>query len=389
LNLANNVLKPEIFNLKVKNTLSTTSGGSIDSTIDIMKVPYPIMIDKYRVLAKSTNSSANTNSDYIPNGLLEILITPFDNIINLNIAKDINSEGDPVPYDLSEVSTNAKVLIVFKSDSEKLQKEPFYEADNSYEVGDITYKLQEKDQKILRRIYDKGYDNFYIVINSNGTNTQLYSGKYAFYEDVTFVNDIVEPETTGTTESGVTDTVISSTDEVIVSTETIDEPDTKIDANVEENNPFIKEIMPPFEQDPTIDKNYYNVLVYVRFQTNIDKMNAYIKTNGLNAKITYGNVFFFERIYVTVLEDIKKQEYIEKVFEIPLGTGQAPKEVIKKIFPKKNIKIYKDLPKDIRKPLDDRLPETHRPPRPRLRVDDRRRFDRFNDGDDLDFDNMR
>jgi len=147
--------------------------------------------------------------------------------------------------------------------------------------------------------------------------------------------------------------------------------------------------MPPFEQDPTIDKNYFNVLVYVRFQTNIDKMKAYIKTNGLTAKITYGNVFFFERIYVTALEDIKKQEYIEKVFEIALGTGQAPKELVKEVFPKTNVRVFKKLEKDLRLPDDERLPNTHRPPKPKLRVDDRRRFNRFGEGDELDFDNMR
>lgn len=399
LNLSNNVLKPEIFNLKVKNTMTSTT-GSIESTIDIMKVPYPIMIDKYNILAKSTNSSSNSNSNYVANGLLEILITPFDNVINLNIAKDIDATGDPMPYDLSEVSTNAKVMIVFKSNSEKLQKEPFYEADNTYELGDITYKLEETDQTILRRIYDKGYDNFYIVINSNGTNTQLYSGKYAFYEDVTFINETTTTTTTttsgdtATTTSGNTattttaDTIISSTEEVSISTETIDEPDVTIDSVIEQNNPFIKETMPIFEQDPLVDKNYYNVLVYVRFQTNIDKMKAYVETNDLTAKITYGNVFFFERIYVTILEDIKKQEYIEKVFEIELGVGQAPKELIKEVSTKTNITVYKDVEVDTRLPVDDSVPNTHRPPKPSFRVDDSRRFKNLKRDIDLDIDKL-
>jgi len=207
LNMDTNVINAEIFNLKVKNTMI---GGSVnESFIDIMKVPYPVMVDRYRILTKSNTTSVNT-SGYIPNGLLEILITSFDNVIEFNIAQDVNSDGTPEPYDLSTVSVNSNLKLVFKSDSEKLEKEPFFEADNNYQLGNISYKIQEKDYKLLRRIYDKGYDNFYLVVSTNNINTQLYSGKFLFYEDVTFIKETL-PTLTGITTTNTTGTIRTTT----------------------------------------------------------------------------------------------------------------------------------------------------------------------------------
>jgi len=210
-------------------------------------------------------------------------------------------------------------MLVFKSDSEKLEIEPYYDANNNYEIGKISYKVQEKNYNILRRIYDKGYDNFYLVLNSSSTNTQLYSGKFLFYEDVTFL----QSEPSGTT-SGTTGTTIEQTTTINI----IQEPvESKVDQNIIKNNQFIEFNMVDYEEDPTVNKNYFNAIVYVRSMVNIDKMNIYCSVNGLTPKIQYGNVFYFERIYITNLQDIKLQPFVEKVFELQLGAGMLPKLV--------------------------------------------------------------
>lgn len=316
LNLDSGVMNPNIYNLKIRNTMSVN--GSLDSSMDVVKVPYPVLVDKYQILTKSSNAFGDINK-YIPNGLLEILITSFDNIIQFNIAQDINSKGEPVPYNLAEISNNSKLMLVFKSDSEKLEIEPYYDANNNYEIGKISYKVQEKNYNILRRIYDKGYDNFYLVLNSSSTNTQLYSGKFLFYEDVTFL----QSEPSGTT-SGTTGTTIEQTTTINI----IQEPvESKVDQNIIKNNQFIEFNMVDYEEDPTVNKNYFNAIVYVRSMVNIDKMNIYCSVNGLNPKIQYGNVFYFERVYITTLQDIKLQPFVEKVFELQLGAGMLPKLV--------------------------------------------------------------
>ena len=316
LNLDSGVINPNIYNLKIRNTMSVN--GSLESSMDVVKVPYPVLVDKYQILTKSSNSFGNINN-YIPNGLLEILITSFDNIIQFNIAQDMNNKGEPIPYNLADISNNSKLMLVFKSDSEKLELEPYYDANNNYEIGKISYKVQEKNYNILRRIYDKGYDNFYLVLKSSSTNTQLYSGKFLFYEDVTFLKN----ESSGTT-SGTT----TGTTEQTTTINIVEQPvESKVDQNIINNNQFIEYNMVDYEEDPTVNKNYFNAIVYVRSMVNIDKMNIYCSVNGLTPKIQYGNVFYFERIYITNLQDIKLQPFVEKVFELQLGAGMLPKLV--------------------------------------------------------------
>ena len=81
--------------------------------------------------------------------------------------------------------------------------------------------------------------------------------------------------------------------------------------------------MQTYTENVDSNKNYNSVMVYVRFQINMDKMDTFIKDNQLTAYIKYGNVYYFDRLYITIIETIKKQEFIEKVFIIPLGIGMV------------------------------------------------------------------
>ena len=369
LNMDSGVINAKIFNMKVRNSM--TGGSSVNSFVDVMKVPYPVMIDRYRILTKTSNSSPSTN-DYVSNGLLEILITPFDNVIEFNIAQDINSSGEPIPYDLSSVSTNSNLRLVFKSSSEKLEKEPFYEADNNYELGKISYKIQEKDYNIIRRIYGKGYDNFYLVVNASGINTQLYSGKFLFYEDVTFVKDNINSPTAAETSTSSE----LMTDNTSTNTTNIDAPDTKIDSVITNNNPFVKDNMPVYVEDPNSDKNYINLIIYVRFQTNIDKMDSYLLNLGITPGIKYGNMYFLRRVYFTTVADIKSQDFIEKVFPVPLLTGTVPKEVKTDLNANENLRIYKIPPVEPTQPPA----QPYAPHKPQIYIDRATMGDIYSDG---------
>ncbi|MFW6243117.1 MAG: hypothetical protein ACOC2W_03065, partial [bacterium] len=286
----------------------------------------------------------------------------FDNIIQFNIAQDINQDGDPVPYDLSAVSVNSTLKLVFKSDSEKLEKLPFFEADNNYELGNVSFKIQERDHKILRRIFDKGFDNFYLTVSANGVNTQLYSGKFIFYEDVTFVREAnLEARETTATERRES----ISAESTVLNTERIDSADRRIDRRIVENNPFAKKQMPNYEEDKSVDKNYVNLLVYVRFQTNIDKMDNYLRTIGISPEIKYGNMYFLRRIYRTTVSDIKNQPFIEKIFDLPLNIGTAPKKLRDESMVTKNLTVYKNPPTSPTSPPT----SPTAPPRPNVILD--------------------
>jgi len=328
LNMEEGVVNSEIFNVKFKNIMQGNVTGG-DNTLDLVKIPYPVMIDKYRILTKSTNASPTTN-DYVSDGLLEIILTSFDTIINFHIAQDITSKGEPMPYNLSELNNNSKILLTFSSDTEKVQKEIYYEADNAFEIGNIYYKVEEQDYITIKKIYEKGYDNFYLVVSSDNSTTQLYSGKYVFYEDLTFIQEVTtDNTTTATTGATLKSASTSTTDQEPVNTETIDEPNYQAEKVTMENNPFNPNNMPAYTQNPATDKNYFNVIIYVRFQTNMDKLDAWLAAEDITPKIKYANMYFLERVYVTKVQEIKKLDYVEQVFDLKISLGTAPKEVKK------------------------------------------------------------
>lgn len=185
---SNTIIKPKIYNLKPNNITVNNTKNDITSN-NIIKVPYPMLVDKYKILVSNNNN--NISTDYQTNGKLRIMITSFDNVINFNIAKNIstlrNKQTKIDTYNLSNLLNNGRLLLVFKSDDEQLEKDIFQEANNNFPNGVVYYKLSQNDNKILKRIYSKGFDNFYLIIDGNGNKTQLYSGKFIFYENAKFV----------------------------------------------------------------------------------------------------------------------------------------------------------------------------------------------------------
>lgn len=367
LNLDSGVIKTDIFNLKYKNILgsnndnglmginssiisnnnnfnnvnfvnntngSNTNGSNTNglssvngivntsSSFDIVKVPYPVMFDKYKVMVKTNISPSQT--DFVSNGLLDIIITSFDTIINFNIGKDINTKGEVIPYSLVDLINNSKILLVFKSDTDKVEKGIYFDAPNDLEHGNIYFKVEESDYLTLKKIYNSGFDNFYIIINSTGTNTQLYSGRFVFYEDVNFVSE--STSTNSTLVNNIlnninNNNVDGSVNQEITNTESVDNSDYNKDKLSTDNSIYTTVNMTP----STIisDDNYINLMIYIRYQTNQDTFDKWLLDNKITPKYKYSSMYFLERIEKNSIKSIKDLPYVEKVFEVPLNTGTS------------------------------------------------------------------
>ena len=210
-------------------------------------------------------------------------------------------------------------------------------------------------------MYEKGYDNFYLVVSSDNATTQLYSGKYVFYEDLSFVKE----ETTVTGTTGQTTTEVT-TDQSTTNTETVDEPSYKKELVAKQNNPFNPDNMPAYTQNTATDKNYFNVIIYVRFQTNMDKLDAWLAKENITPKIKYANMYFLERVYVTKVQEIKKLDYVEQVYDLKISLGSAPKEVKKTNTVSQTegraLKVYKTPPVKKSTPVK----KKYTPPKPNI-----------------------
>ena len=200
-----NINKLKIYNAKPDEIVLGKDYFTSNVTTEIIKVNSPQLIEVGKIIVNSPYSS----NGYKGMGLLNIIITPFDNIIQFRLGKaseNRTTTGNQLEvYDLSEILNNAELILVFKSDTESIEKTIYKESDNDYKNGIVNFKILENDLAVLKKIYSKGYNNFYLTLLSNkdelttsntkisGKNkvrTLLYSGTYSFFEDVKFVETV-------------------------------------------------------------------------------------------------------------------------------------------------------------------------------------------------------
>ena len=186
-----NLNKLKIYNSKPDEIVLGKDYFSGNVTSEIIKVYAPQLVEVGKIIVNSPTST----TDYKGMGLLNLIVTPFDNIIQFRLAiipqTNSGTANQLEIYDLSNILNNAEILLTFKSDTEIVEKSIYNEADNDYKNGIINFKIIENDLNVLKKIYDKGYNNFYLTIYDryNKVKTLLYSGTYSFYEDITFVDN--------------------------------------------------------------------------------------------------------------------------------------------------------------------------------------------------------
>ena len=185
LNIAN-INKLKIYNAKPDEIILGNDYFSSNLITEIIKVNSPQLVEVGNIVVNSPKSS----NSYKGMGLLNLIITPFDNIIQFRLGKMSNTNQLEL-YDMSQILNNAEVTLVFKSDTESIEKSIYNEADNDYKNGIINFKIVENDLQVLKKIYDKGLTNFYLTITSNNIKTLLYSGTFTFYQDIKFIDTTV------------------------------------------------------------------------------------------------------------------------------------------------------------------------------------------------------
>jgi hypothetical protein len=183
-----NFNKLKIYNSKPDEIVLGKDYFSGNLTTEIIKVNSPQLIEVGKIIVNSPTSSG----DFKGMGLLNLIITPFDNVIQFRMMTQSNAgtANQYEQYDLSSILNNSEIILSFKSDTEVIEKSIYNEAYNDYIHGILNFKIIENDLEVLKKIYSKGYNNFYLIILSkNKIKTLLYSGTFSFFEDITFVDN--------------------------------------------------------------------------------------------------------------------------------------------------------------------------------------------------------
>lgn len=192
---------PKVYN--VKNIINGSGlgigngngGGGIGNNIQIqqVRVPYPIMTDISNVVAKSDNVVIG-KTIYYGVGNLQLLIMPFDNIINITIAASIEN-NKVTPFDLSSV---ASVALVFQNLQLSVSCDLYNDSGEvNLSHGFLIFKVSQSQIANVRTIFTSGINVFYITSTSTDGNTSVvYSGTYVMYDSQSNINSLNQQAST-------------------------------------------------------------------------------------------------------------------------------------------------------------------------------------------------
>ena len=168
-----NVVKPKIYNQK--STAALTSSGLVSGgvSVETVNVPFPVLVDRFDVVCKS--QSAQVGKDiYFGNNLLVIMIYPFDNIIQFQIAQNIGQS--PNFLDMTSLGT---INLVMKSDNTTVISPLYTETGEiNLSIGLVTFKVSKSSYPNLKKIYTMKQNTFYITSNINNVESTIYTGFY-------------------------------------------------------------------------------------------------------------------------------------------------------------------------------------------------------------------
>jgi hypothetical protein len=181
-----NAIKPKLYNSKpnqlilpakelIQHHIKRKGGGNAQ----VRYVPYPVLTNVHNTVAQDV-SVRNKNDIYYGYGDLELVLTPFDNIVKIRIAKSIRADVHE-PFVLP--ATGTIIQMVFKSATSELRV-PLYMESNEVDLsnGVLVFKIAASHNASLRKIFQTN-KNFYITTTTNGIENSVYDGRFTMLDE--------------------------------------------------------------------------------------------------------------------------------------------------------------------------------------------------------------
>jgi hypothetical protein len=160
--------------VNVSNPPSSTSGGV---SIQTVEVPFPVLVDRLNVIAKSENALFDSKTFY-GNGRIQVLIYPFDNVLRFSVANGLPTS--PEYFDLSGFS---EIKFVIRNDKTELQF-PLFTESRSIDLkrGELVFKLTQNKFTDIKKIYEGGINVFYITGSARNNTSVIYTGLFKIFD---------------------------------------------------------------------------------------------------------------------------------------------------------------------------------------------------------------
>ena len=202
INLAN-ANKPKIYNIKSPegagifgNNGSTNNQGNPQVVLEPIKINYTVLTDKFNLVAKSDNVLIGKTT-FFGIGKLQIVLHPFDNVVQFRIAQDVSNDqksvdsgnGSKLEYVAAphymDMTNMGEIKMIIKNTQLSVEMS-LYMASNSIDLstGTVVFKVPASKMNDVRKIYDSGINVFYITSTLDTGTTVVYSGLFLIYDSV-------------------------------------------------------------------------------------------------------------------------------------------------------------------------------------------------------------
>jgi hypothetical protein len=147
--------------------------------IQTIKIPFPVLVERFKAIAKSENTSLNKDKFY-GIGKLMINIFPFDNVISFNIAEGVETK----PKYLN-LTTYGEIKLVFKNDNNTVEFPLYIETQQvNLSIGQLVFRITAGKFGELKRMYESGINLFYITSTINNISNVIYAGLFKAFDAV-------------------------------------------------------------------------------------------------------------------------------------------------------------------------------------------------------------
>jgi hypothetical protein len=171
-------------------TVNTGAGSGAGSgapavIIETVKVPFPVLVDRFNIIGKSENAVFN-NTTFFGMGKIQILLYPFDNTISFILAS-----GDATKPDYLNMTGYGEIKLIFKNDS-NLVEFPLYQDSGAINlaIGQITFKVTQSKFQDIKKIYASGINIFYISSTNQNVTSVVYTGLFKIYDNTINVAEL-------------------------------------------------------------------------------------------------------------------------------------------------------------------------------------------------------
>ena len=168
-----------------QNVGSLIDPNAPQTTVETIKVPYPVLVEKFNVIGKSDNELISKNLFY-GNGKMQIQLYPFDNIVKFIIAT-----GDNTTPNYLDMSGLGEIKLVFKNDLSTVDFPLMIEApDIDLKMGQVVFKVSQSKFQLVKKIFTSGVNLFYITATNQSTTTLVYTGLFQIFDTTTNVSNL-------------------------------------------------------------------------------------------------------------------------------------------------------------------------------------------------------